>query len=259
MTGLHDMQAMVRDAVFETDTQNPALRAISEHIEPSEGMSSEEHVLVYRRAILGTLVRALGNIFPVGKQLLGEQFFDGMARRYVQETPSRSSDLANYGASFSEFIARFGPAAELPYLPDVARLEWYWHRAFHAADEVAMDPGSLSAVSAGDTGRIIFHLPVSASLISSDFPIHRIWAVNQQEWAGDTAIDLDEGGMYGMVWRRQYDMRIDTFDEPVWTFLNAVAARTCFGKMSESGIAGDLDTLLPRCVQRGWIAGFDLA
>jgi hypothetical protein len=259
MTDLHEMQALVRDAVFETDRQSSALAAVSEHIQPSAGMSSEEHVLVYRRAILGTLVRALGNLFPVCKRLVGEQFFDGMARLYVQEIPSHSSDLANYGASFSEFIVGFGPAAELPYLPDVARLEWCWHLAFHAADETAMEPGSLSDVSAGDMGRIVFRLPVSASLISSDFPIHRIWEVNQPEWEGDPAVDLDDGGMTGMVWRQQYDLRIDTFDGPTWKFLNAIAAQTSFGEIAAAGIVEDLAALLPRCVQRGWVAGFALA
>lgn len=257
MSSLREIQCMVRDAIFEAESDGPALQAISAHINASPGITASEHLRIYRRAILGTLVRALGNIYPVCKCLVGEQFFDGMARVYARQTPSRSPDLANYGQSFSDFIAAFEPAAGLPYLPDTAVLEWHWHRAFHAADEPGIDLAALGEVTEKDMSRIVFKLPASASLIASDYPVHRIWEVNQADWEGERRIDLDEGGVRLIVWRQDYDMRIDVLDEPSWWLLNAVAAGTPFGALSEAPNAADLDTLLPGCVQHGWIGGFD--
>ena len=169
MTSLSEIQQLVRDAVFESQADGPALRAITNHINASTGFSSTEHLLIYRRAILGTLVRAIANIFPVCKKLVGEEFFDGMAGIYTRKTPSKSPDLADYGESFADFIAEFDPAASLPYLPDVARLEWHWHRAFNAADETGIDIKSLGDVDDEVMDQIIFKLPVSASLLRSAF------------------------------------------------------------------------------------------
>ena len=138
MTSLSQIQRSVRDAVFEAGRDGPALRAASQHVLPGAGMTSTEHLTIYKGAILGTLERALGNIYPVCERLLGQEFFAGMARQFAYETPSTSPDLANFGDGFDTFIADFEPAAALTYLPDIAKLEWHWHRAFNAGDETVL-------------------------------------------------------------------------------------------------------------------------
>jgi hypothetical protein len=258
MTSLLDMQRMIRDAVFETGTNGPAVKAISEHIETSGDFTAAEHLLIYRRAILGTLVRTLGAIHPICKQLVGEEFFDAMSRVYARKTPSESPDLGDYGEGFSEFITTFEPAAELVYLPDVARLEWCWHRAFHAPDEPSIDIEALANVTAADTDRITFRLPLSASLLESNFPVQHIWQVNQEDWNGDEAVDLDEGGVRLIIWRHGHEMRIDELNTGAWSLLSSINAAHTLGEIGENKSLEDLDTILPRCVQNGWIAGFEL-
>jgi hypothetical protein len=48
--------------------------------------------------------------------------------------------LLDHGADFAAFIAAFEPAAGVPYLPDMARLERARLEAFHAADADALSP-----------------------------------------------------------------------------------------------------------------------
>jgi hypothetical protein len=43
--------------------------------------------------------------------------------------------MAHYGAGFADFIANFPPAAGLPYLADMARLECLYVQVYHAADD----------------------------------------------------------------------------------------------------------------------------
>jgi len=258
MTSLHDLQRMVREAVFETGADGPALMAVSDHIAATADFSAAEHLLIYRRAILGTLVRTLGAIYPVCRQLVGEEFFDAMAQVFARQTPSESPDLGDYGEQFSDFIAGFEPAAKLPYLADVARLEWHWHRAFHAPDETAIDVAALAGVNEADTGRIVFRLPVSASLLTSDYPVQRIWQVNQADWAGERTVDLDAGAAHLIIWRRGLEMRIDEPDAVEWSLLNAIESGQSLAEINNAKTLQNLDATLPRCVKNGWIAGFDL-
>jgi hypothetical protein len=258
MTSLLDLQRMVRDAVFETEPNGPALNAVIEHIEAGDGFTAADHLLIYRRAIIGTLVRTLGAIHPVCKKLVGDEFFDAMGRVYARQTPSESPDLGDYGKSFSTFIAGFEPAAELPYLADVARLEWCWHRAFHAPDEQGLDIAALGNIADTDTDRIAFRLAVSAHLLASDYPVQHIWQVNQDDWTGDPTIDLNEGGTRLIVWRQIHDMRIDAPDPSEWRLLNAIDAGQTLGEIGAAKDLDDLDSVLPRCVQNGWIAGFEV-
>ena len=85
----------------------------------------------------------------------------------------------------------FSPAlslrAQLAYLPDVARLEWAWHRAFHAADRAPLALERLAAVPPERYGQVRFRLHPSAQFIASDYPLLRIWEVNQPAYAGEAA------------------------------------------------------------------------
>jgi len=258
MTSMLELQRLVRDAVFEPGSDGPALAAAGQQIKPGGDMTAAEHLLIYRRAILGTLVRALGAIHPVSKRLVGDEFFDAMSRVYARQTPSTSPDLGDYGDSFGAFIVDFEPAAELVYLADVARLEWAWHRAFHAPDEDGIDITALSRVAAADTHRLAFRLPRSAHLLVSDYPVQRIWQVNQQDWTGDQSVDLDAGGVRLIIWRCGHEMRINEPDAGEWALLNNIAAGRTLGEIAAADSVPALDTILPRCVRNGWIAGFNL-
>ncbi|MCH9027098.1 MAG: putative DNA-binding domain-containing protein [Proteobacteria bacterium] len=256
---LRELQGLFQEAVFESDTNGPALARVSEYIHAKEGLSSAELLRIYGSSIFGTLTRALSEIYPVCRRLVGPAFFETMARIFIHQMPSHSADLADYGQALADFVAEFEPAAGLTYLPDVARLEWHWHRAFHAADEPGLDVTVLGEIAKSDRSRILFRLPASATLLASNFPIHRIWEVNQDNWKGEQQVSLAEGGARLMVWRQDYDMRIDPLDERAWQLLIAIERQSPFAVLSDPETMPDIATLLPRCIQCGWIAGFQLA
>lgn len=255
---LAELQRTFRDALTTPDRDGSAVASASTQVAASPGLTAGEHVQIYRRAVLGSLSRALAAIYPVCRQLVGAPFFDGMCSEYIRQTPSRSADLGDYGSSFASFIENFAPVATLPYLADVARLEWHWHRAFHAADEVAFEPHTLDEVPAERQEQLLFALPVSAALLASAWPVHRIWQVNQADWYGDTTVDLDEGAVRLIVWRQGYDMRIDTLTDSEWQLLRAISENRSLGQLATLTATESLTTLLPACVGRGWISRFSL-
>lgn len=255
MSDLRKIQTLFRDALFENGTDGDALQAFSKQVQGDDVLSSVQHVRIYRRAVLGTLLRAMGNIYPVCRRLVGDDFFDAMSRIFVRAAPSGSPDLGDYGKEFPAFVQDFEHAKELPYLADVAELEWCWHRAFHAPDEPPSDMEVLSRIPATEIEQLCFRLPVSAHLRQSRFPTRRIWEVNQKNWHGDSVVDLNEGPEQLMIWRSGFEMRIDKLDEQAWTVLNALHEGRTLGAVSALPGADDLDTLLPRLFQSGWITG----
>jgi hypothetical protein len=90
---------------------------------------------VYRNNVVVSLIDALADTYPVVRQLVGEEFFRAMARVYALAHPPTSPVMAHYGEGFAEFIAGFPPAAALPYLADMARLETLYVQVYHAADD----------------------------------------------------------------------------------------------------------------------------
>jgi len=250
------MQKQIRDAVFAKPSDSDVLETASQHIHSDDKLTASEHLLIYRQAVLSTLISALESIHPVCRQLVGETFFDAMARKYARQSPSQSPDLGDYGADFSDFIAGFEPAQSVPYLADVARLEWAWHHAFHAPDETGSGLAELANVSEQDTPFILFQLPVSASLLESAYPINKIWQVNQDDWQEDSSVSLDDGQVSLIIWRQHYDIRIDPLTDQHLRLLKAVNSGRSLGEISASDPDLALDHILPRCVQNGWLASF---
>src|SRR5207237_10685968 len=111
-----------------------------------DGEPSPRRFGVYRNNVVASLAAALKDTFPAICRIVGEEFFGAMARSYVLQAPPASPILLDYGDSFPDFIAGFEPAATLPYLADVARIERAWNEAYHAAEAAPLDPTAFAAV-----------------------------------------------------------------------------------------------------------------
>ena len=136
---------------------------------------------VYRNNLVVSLIDALAATFPVTQALVGEDFFRAMARLFVLAQPPRSRVMAWYGVDLPDFIAGFEPAASLPYLVDVARLEMARVRAYHAADAEPLPPQALQAALADpqQLPQLRLRLHPSLQLLASPFAICGLWAAHQ--------------------------------------------------------------------------------
>ena len=139
---------------------------------------------LYRGNVQVNASKALGNAYPICAKLVGEEFFAGLAFEYAARAPSSSGDLNEYGAGFAAFLEGFAPVAQVPYLPDVARLEWCIHRAHYAADAPPVDIARLAAVSADRYDALTVALHPACALIESSWPLARLWVVHQPGFDG---------------------------------------------------------------------------
>lgn len=178
---------------------------------------------LYRANVVSAVHRALAGTYPVLEQIVGADFFAGMARQYWKETPSSCGDLGEYGAQLGEFIARFAPAAELPYLADVARLEWSVHCASRAADAPRLAADRLQQVDARDQGRLCFRFLPGTALLSSQHPIGRIWQIHQPEFAGQFSVDLALGEQV-VVARNAFEVGVRVLGAGAFALYRAFAA-----------------------------------
>jgi uncharacterized protein (UPF0276 family) len=144
------------------------------------GESVPQRFSLYRGNLSATRRRTLGQAYPVVLALVGEQFFDGLARAYGQKMPSDSADLNQFGARFADFLAAFPPVADLPYLPDMARLEWALHLAHYAADGQGLAPESLAALSPAQLEACRFTLHPACTLLASHWQVAALWQAHQE-------------------------------------------------------------------------------
>ncbi len=136
---------------------------------------------VYRNNVVVSLIEVLRARFPATERIVGADFFRAMARVFATSHPPHSKILHTYGDDFSDFIATFEPAAELPYLADVARLEAARTRAYHAADAAPLTAADFADVAADAIGTLRLLLHPSLEILCSPHPVVTIWSMNAGE------------------------------------------------------------------------------
>lgn len=135
---------------------------------------------VYRNTVMKGWIDALRANFPAVARIVGEEWFRAAAAIYVRATPPADPTLLRFGASFPDFLGRFEPAAELPYLPGVARLDRYWSDAHAAPDDDALDPAAVARLDAAALARAVLHPhPAARWAWFPDGPIYTIWSRNR--------------------------------------------------------------------------------
>lgn len=255
MNTLRDVQTAVYAALLH------GKQAAESSVVPGS-LGVRRRIEIYRHNVLSNLRGALKAVYPVILKLVGEAFFNEAAHQFARAYPSHSGDLNQFGAQFAHFLGPYPPARELPYLPDVARLEWATHEAFHAADAGALDFTRLAAVPSEDYAALRFRLAPAVRWVCSDYPVLAIWEVNQDSHEGEVSVDLGAGGGAAvLVMRRDYALGIESIGAHEYLFLKGLAERLTLEQISEvEGFpqCGDfLAAILQKYVLGGVIVDFD--
>lgn len=253
MPSLRELQDAIRRSIIERDDLDAASWVVADGIAPQGRLS------VYRNTFASTLIRALRLSHPAVDRLVGTAFFDAAAREFITLHPPRSSYLDEFGGDFADFLQQYRPAASVPYLADVARLEWAVSRAIHAVDTPALTAAAMSAVELADHERICFQPQPSVSLVHGRFPVDEIWrAVLDGDDAALPAIDLQSGPVWLIVQRRASGVEIDRLDAREWQFMDEIFAGCALGSALAKHPDIDAARILADLFVHGRCMGFSL-
>lgn len=257
MPPLSALQAGFSRAIVAGDPRAaaPALRA--------DGLDPAARLRIHAHHYMVTLTGALAANYPVAARLVGARCFAGLAREFVQLAPPSSPCLFEYGRGFAGYLAAVPTLMALPYLPDVARLEWALNQARHAADGPRLRAEALAPLQDDGLSAAVLTLHPSVRLVASAYPVDRIWRANQPDADPDGAIALDDGGRRLLVHR-------DGDDDVAWcplvagdfAFVSALAEGLPLGKAWTRAAAADAQfdggRALSGLIAAGVLAGFHL-
>jgi hypothetical protein len=197
--------------------------------------------------------RALAAAFPVLQQLLGEDSFAKMARHFWREQPPTDGDLACWGAGLPVFLAAVPTLADEPYLPDMARLEWAWHRVQSAADapvnapveapdDVAHPgPAGLALLGTHEPEHLQLALPPGSAVLFSAWPVFSLWQAHRstaEDRFDAVRLALAQGrGEQGLVTRQGWVPQVQA--------LPAAEARFTAALLAGRSLAQALDEAAP--------------
>lgn len=205
-----------------------------------EAVRDPRRFAVWRNNVVVGLTEALEATYPAVKALVGEDFFRAAAREFLRAHPPRSPVLIWWGGALPDFLDAFRPAASVPYLGDVARLEWARLEAYHAADAAPLGLEALAGLAPERLAQTRLTPHPALRLVASRFPIVALWAETTGR-APRSALDLSRGQTALVA--RPFDAVETSAAEPgAAAFLRAVAEGRILGEAAQDAQApGDFD------------------
>ena len=177
--------------------------------------------------------------------LVGEEFFRKLARAFVAGALPTQPVLAEYGADFPVFVAAMHPGRGLPYLADIARLDWALNVAFHSPADGRLGVADLAAIPAELLPSKAVALAAGAGLIRSRYPIDRIWTVSQPGAPTET-VDLTAGAACLLVLRRPDDAGFVVLGEGEAAFVAALDSGRSLERAAEAALPPTPRSICPR-------------
>lgn len=177
---------------------------------------------VYLNNVTHSLTSALGDTFPVCKELVGEEFFAFAAHTFLLEGLPTSPALLGFGGAFPDFLERFEPTGSLPWLSDVARLEFCWLKSYHAEDKVGLSAKTLAETPPDIISNSHLTLDPSVHFLHSHYPVCEIWHAHQTPGADLARIDLTKPEC-ALILRHQGVINIMSISPAMTTFLEALS------------------------------------
>lgn len=209
MLSLREVQRRTYRAIVLEDNVLPLTRSRAARLD------------VYRNNARETFRKTLSATYPVVQRLVGDACFRGIAAHFMREFPSRAGDLGLFGAELAILLDIYYRDTDFAYLPDVARLEWACAEVETAADSAPFDLLELASVPEEGHAALRFALRPCIRLVSSRYPVLRIWHANQ---ADDVApVDLGAGGERVLVARSGKGLRLEALDAGTFAFAQSLA------------------------------------
>ena len=191
---------------------------------------SSRRIQIYRNNIQHTLTESLQSVFPVTEAMVGEDFFKHLARRYVAQHPPEEGNIHSFGEQLPDFIKTVEEASNLGYLPDIARIDWACHMAFHAQSVPAASIDNLAEFPSAVYEQLVFRPHPSCTFLSSEYPIFDIWnyAMNQQE---NDVPDINAPGQCVLIVRNELEVNVFNIEKELFILLDMSGKNNSLGSI----------------------------
>lgn len=224
-------------------------------------LAAQPAFAVYRNTVMKACIDALQANFPAVTRLVGEEWFRAAATIYVRGHLPVEPTLLRYGATFADFLARFEPAAELTYLPDVARLDYLWAEVHTAPDAQPLAADAIAQLPLDAlTGAVLRPHAAARWAWFADAPIYTIWSGNRNATMPDGDIEWRPEG--ALLTRARDVVEWRALDAAGCAFLDACAAGETLAIATQSALTAqrdaDLALMMSGLLQAGAFSSINL-
>jgi hypothetical protein len=138
------------------------------------GADAAERLAAHTHGYPARIRESLRETYPALAHILGDGDFAKLAERYLPHVPAGESNLNFIGSALPAFVAADPLARDLPFLPDLARLEWAVGECFHARLAGPFDAAACAAWTPADWSHARIDFQPGVALVRSRWPLRAL-------------------------------------------------------------------------------------
>jgi len=156
-----------------------------------DGADLKTRFAIHRDGYPARIASSLVEAFPAVANILGDGSLANLTDRFIRNGGPSERNLNFIGRNLPAFLASDSLTLELPFLPDLAALEWAVFECFHQAPGGDFDPSTVEDFSADDWARARIVFRPGTAVVGSEWPIRELWNTRDLD---RSEIDVDLSG-----------------------------------------------------------------
>ncbi len=223
---LAEEQKIFTDSLKDSEKATPEM--IASH------NNSLDRFNIYRNNVFVSLTEAIASSFPACFALVGESFFNALARAYIDKTMPQSPLIYLYGEHFPNFLENFPPAQKIPYLADLAKLEWEFLKSTNAKDAAPIIIDKLQTLAPDHMQTCCFTMHPTLFIGQSQWQISNLWIKIRHD--PTRSIEKMEQAQFYLIIRPHLQTQIHIISKAMHSFIDKLSKNINFAKAAEETI-----------------------
>jgi len=222
-------------------------------IKDTHSVSAEQRLQVYRNSFIMGVTEALEVTYQHTLTLVGEEFFNSVARAFILATPPIENNIITYGLGFDEYLNSLPQLAEMPFVSEMARFEWLLEQTSNKQiQDKQIDITQIGLVPEDELEHLLFQVPTQITLFHSTQDIQHLYQMLVENAVVESELNND---CY-LVLKKHPDFRVELISLQQAQF--QLLTQICDGKTLGQIIPEDLHQQLPALLENNLLNGFTI-
>lgn len=236
MLSLHELQSRFFDSLARLPgaglvSFDPVVVAT---VEARGQLGSEARVDIYAQMYYARLFEVVKGDFPRTAAILSCDRFHEIVSAYLAQHPSTHPSLRQLGRLFPAFLQGCPESIDLPFLSELAALEWARIEVFDAPDAAPLLVEHLQTIHPEDWPTLTLQLIPAFQLVESQWPVYEIWKAAEEEEHTLNVDDIVLEPSVLRVWREGFSVYHAKLDSIEQAALHGVIAGAPFAAICEA-------------------------
>lgn len=226
---------------------------ITTEIQEKEAFASSDLLQVYRNSFVMGVTEALSITYQQTSSLVGEEFFNAVARQFILQQPPHENNIMTYGGGLSEYLHTLEQLKNIPYIAEMARFEWLLEQTSNLPIQTKkLDVKSLATIAAEQLPDIIFQVPTQVNLFSSEQNIRYLYQMLIDNNVQET--DLNQSCYIALKKQPDFTVEIINLTQEEFLLVQQISQQQCLAQVAPS----DLHQFLPALMEKELLNGFTI-